>query len=316
MENKMKVPSPVVPGGETKAIGKVYVKDIAKLYQDYLQVNVTDFFKGLEYVDIMECCTTGYRFYFPFTIAGDGLFYAKVQRAMEGNNDYYRSWGYDHQFAYNAIGKDESVLDIGCGSGNFLTRIKEKTSRVYGLEFNPAAIEQCRAAGLTVYADSIEQHAGTHTGMYDVVCLFQVLEHIDHIKPFLDASLKVLRKGGKLIIGVPNNEPFVQGYHKYSTMNLPPHHMGMWNRTTFEKIQPYFGIKLKEVGYEGKGRWTLHAYYMAKYWLGIKSMINNHTFAEKLKMLCLAPLTAPISIFKKLTTGLNGAYIVVMFEKE
>jgi len=311
-----RVPSPVVPGGETKKVDEVLVTDIVGLYEQHLKIDISEFFKGLEQIDILECCITGYRFYYPYNVAGDGLFYEKVQKAMEGNNDYYRTWGYDHQFAYNAIKKGESVLDIGCGSGNFLNRIKDKTDKVFGLEFNPVAIEQCKAAGLSVYADSIQQHSDTHAGAYDVVCLFQVLEHIHEIKPFLDASLKVLKKNGRLIIGVPNNEPYVQGFHKYSTMNLPPHHMGLWNRQAFEKIQSYYKIKIKEVGYEGKGRWTLNAYYRAKYWLNIKTMIHQHTFIEKLKMLLVAPLTVPLSIFKKVTKGINGAYIVILFEKE
>jgi SAM-dependent methyltransferase len=305
----------VVPNGETKKADKIFVADIIALYQKHLKIDISEFFKGLEYIDVLECCTTGYRFYHPYHIAGDGLFYEKVQKAMEGNNDYYRAWGYDHQFAYNHIKEGESVLDIGCGSGNFLNRIKDKTSKVTGLEFNPKAIEQCKAAGLAVYADSIEQHSETHADTYDTVCLFQVLEHINDIKSFLDASLKVLKKHGRLIIGVPNNEPYMHGFNKYSTMNLPPHHMGLWNRAAFEKIAPYYHISIKEVGYEAKGRWMLHAYFRAKYWLNIKTMIHQHTFTEKLKMLLLAPITVPLSLFKKTFKGINGTYIVVIFEK-
>jgi len=310
-----RVSSPVVPGGATKKVAEILVGDIAGLYQQHLKIDTSEFFKGLEHIDIMECCTTGYRFYYPYNIAGDGLFYEKVQKAMEGNNNYYRTWGYDHQFAYNAIQEGESVLDIGCGSGNFLNRIRDKTDKVFGLEFNPVAIEQCKASGLAVYGDSIQQHSETHTGAYDVVCLFQVLEHIHEIKLFLDASLKVLRKNGRLIIGVPNNEPYMHEFHMYSAMNLPPHHMGLWNRQAFEKIQPHYNIKIKEVEYGGSGQWSSNAYYRAKYWLNIKTMVNQHTFLEKIKLLSLAPITVPLSIFKRATKGINSGFIVVIFEK-
>lgn len=310
-----KIPSPVAPPGETKKVDEIAVADIVKLYQKQLKINISKFFRDLDTIDILECCSTGYRFYYPYYVAGDGSFYENVQKAMQGNDDYYRMWGYDHQFAYNAVREGERVLDIGCGSGNFLKRIKDKTENVSGLEFNPVAIEQCKAAGLAVYPDSIQQHSETHAGVYDVVCLFQVLEHVYDIKTFLDSSLKVLRKNGRLIIGVPNNEPYLQGFHKYSTMNLPPHHMGLWNRKSFENLQTHYSIKIKEVGYEAKGRWMVYAYFKAKYWLNIKTMINQHTFFEKVKMLTLAPVTVPLSIFKKVTKGINGAYIVVVFEK-
>ncbi len=313
---KNTITSPVVQDGKTRKVDEIRASDIKTLYQKHLDIDISDSFHGVENISILECCTTGYRFFYPYNVAGDGLFYEKVQIAMQGNNEYYREWGYDHAFAYKMIQKDDHVLDIGCGTGNFLKKIKDKTSNVSGLELNKLAVEQCRADGLTVYPDLIDQHAQTHQNKYDVVCLFQVLEHIHDIRSFMESSLAVLKKNGKLIIGVPNNEPYMQGYHKYSTMNLPPHHMGLWNRKAFENIQPVFNIKLTEVGYEAEGRWTLNAYYRAKYMLNIKSFIHQHTILEKLGMVALSPLTIPLSLFQKATRGINGAYIVVVFEKK
>ena len=198
------------------------------MYQKRFRVDVSKYFKGLTKIEVAECSETGYRFYYPFEIAGDGPFYEELQKAMSGDDSYYRPWGYDHQFAFEKINKDERVLDIGCGSGNFLKKIREKTDKVYGLEFNNKAIEDCKKEGLTVFAETIEQHAERHAGFYDVVCAFQVLEHIHKINEFITAAVKVLRKGGSLIIGVPNNEPYFQRFNKYSTLNLPPHHMGLW----------------------------------------------------------------------------------------
>lgn len=307
--------SPVTGKPGVKKTDAISVEDICRLYQKQLGTDVSRSFNGLAEVDILECSATGYRFYYPYEIAGDGAFYEELQRIMDQNEMYYRPWGYDHEFAYHLIRPGEKVLDIGCGSGNFLKRICEITPAVSGLEFNNAAIEKCRAQGFDVYPDTIAKHAEDRTAYYDVVCLFQVLEHIHDIKAFLDDSLKALRKGGRLIIGVPNNEPYFAGYNKYSTLNLPPHHMGLWNKQAFEALQAVFPVKLQQWAYEQKGRWTLDAYFRAKLWLNIKSFLHQHTLAEKIKMLLLSPFSVALSLYKKMTRGINGGYIVVVFEK-
>ena len=307
--------SPVTQKADTKIVDSIAVIDIINLYQKRFRVDVSKYFKGLSKVEVAECSATGYRFYYPFEIAGNGTFYEELQKAMAGDDSYYRPWGYDHEYAREKINKDEHVLDIGCGSGNFLKKIREKTDKVYGLEFNNKAIEDCKKEGLTVFAETIEHHSERYAGFYDVVCAFQVLEHVYKINEFITATVKVLRKGGRLIIGVPNNEPYFQRFNKYSTLNLPPHHMGLWNRKAFEKIQEQFHIKLKEVNYVGKDKWLVDAYFRAKYWFNIKSIIHQHTLGEKIKMLLAAPVTVPLSLLKKLTSGINGGYIVVLFEK-
>ena len=82
-----------------------------------------------------------------------------------------------------------------------------------------------------------------------------------------------------------------------------------------KKYEEQFHIKLKEVNYEAKGRWLVDTYFRAKYWFNIKSIVHQHSLGEKIKMLLAAPVTAPLSLLKKLTSGINGGYIIVLFEK-
>jgi 2-polyprenyl-3-methyl-5-hydroxy-6-metoxy-1,4-benzoquinol methylase len=310
------VKSPVTGEHGVKLFDTIAVKDIESLYLETTQTPVRRHFDSLNEIKVLECEKTGYRFYYPYEIAGDAEFYEQLQMVMDKREMYYRPWGYDHQYAYDHIKPGTIVLDVGCGSGNFLKRIKEKTNSVVGLEFNNAAIEKCKQQGFEVYPDTIQKHADDRPGYYDVVCLFQVLEHIADIKPFLEACLKTLKKGGKLIIGVPSNEPYLQGYNKYSTLNLPPHHMGLWNAVAFESIQALFNIKLVGKQYESKGRLMLDAYFRVKYWLNIKSTIHRHSLGEKIKMFFLAPFSVVVSCYKKITKGINGRDIVVEFEKQ
>ena len=186
--------SPVLPSSKTKAIEKINPGDIIHLYKKIKCVDVSRFFNGYNKIEVRECESTGYRFYYPFSAAGDSKFY----ESMHISGDYYRPWSYDHQLAYDTVEKDDVVLEIGCGSGMLLEKVKEKTQSVSGLEFHQTAVDECKKKGLDVINESIEEHAGKRKEYYDVVCIIQVLEHVTDVHSFLSSAVRVLKKGGKL----------------------------------------------------------------------------------------------------------------------
>ena len=308
-----KPPSPLTGVNNTDLSGNFDTNDIIGLYQEQLNMDVTPFFNGLDHLAVYQCKQTGYRFYHPQKIAGDGDFYNELHQRL--GDDYYHNWKFENQVAYDVIEPHHRVLDIGCGVGKFLNKAKEKAAEVTGLELNEDAVALCRNNGLNVINEMIADHAQYKSDYYDVVCMFQVLEHIYDVKNFLENSIKVLKPGGKLVIGVPNNEPYFQGYDKYCTLNLPPHHMGLWNAAVFEKAAPVFNIKMQKVVYDVKGSIIIYAYLKAKYMANIKTTPGKHSVSEKLKMMLWGFITLPAAIIKKITGGINGSHIAVVFEK-
>ena len=305
--------SPITGSNDTELIDIFFSRDIIKLYHDQLGIDVSRFFSEMESFFLYQCKQTGYRFYHPKGIEGDGLFYATLQQSL--GDKYYHDWKFEYELAFSMLKPEDKVLDIGCGIGKFLDRAKDKVKEVAGLELNEKAISICKANGLTVYNELIGEHEKYRHEYYDVVCLFQVLEHIYDVREFLEHALKVLKKGGKLVIGVPNNEPYFLGYDKYCTLNLPPHHMGLWNKQVFERIAPLFKTRILDAVYDIKGSVRTEGYLRAKYMARIKSPGGKHTKTEKLEMLAFGLITLPKAIFKKLTRGINGSHIAVIFEK-
>jgi 2-polyprenyl-3-methyl-5-hydroxy-6-metoxy-1,4-benzoquinol methylase len=306
--------SPITVTNDTILTDTYERSDIIKLYKDRFNMDVAPFFTGGDTFYLYQCRQTGYRFYYPAGMDGDGNFYAILQQRL--GDEYYHDWKFENQLALDHINTEDRVLDIGCGIGKFLDRAKDKAKEVTGLELNEKAVAVCREKGLSVFNEMIGDHAIKKPAYYDMVCMFQVLEHIYDVKGFLDDALKVLKPGGKLVIGVPNNEPYFQGYDKYCTLNLPPHHMGLWNRQVFENTAPLFNLKIQEVAYDMKGRTLIYAYLKAKYLAKVKSEGGKHTLAEKIKMLLWAPITVPSAIIKKITRGINGSHFAVVFEKQ
>ncbi|MEI7472769.1 MAG: class I SAM-dependent methyltransferase [Chitinophagaceae bacterium] len=304
--------SPVTHSGTTFLTDTFQSQDVIQLYREQFGIEVAHFFPTKTF-SIYQCSQTGYRFYYPAGMDGDGAFYATLQEKF--GDAYYHDWKFENQLAFDHIKKGDKVLDIGCGVGKFLVKAAEKAGEVCGLELNQKAVELCRNKGLNVENEMIADHAAKREGYYDVVCMFQVLEHIYDIKSFLQDSLKVLRKGGKIVIGVPNSEPYFKSYDKYCTLNLPPHHMGLWNKAVFEQLALLFNLKMQEVVYDEKGAIKGEAYLHAKYIGKIKSPAGLHSSADKIKMVLLGLITVPLAIIKKMTTGINGSHIAVLFEK-
>ena len=65
-------------------------------------------------------------------------------------------------------------------------------------------------------------------------------------KKFIETSLKLLRKGGKLILSVPNHDSFM-GLDDENFLDMPPHHMGLWNEKSLVAIQKFFPIVVSKI---------------------------------------------------------------------
>lgn len=311
--------SPLTGTKQVKSVDTINSKDIIYLYKAQIGLDVSNYFIDTSEVTICECIKTGYKFYYPQRLMGDGKFYEDLQRTGEKKakfEDYYRKNSFDHQFAAAIIGTNDKVLEIGSGSGGFLESLVDKTDEIIGLELNPYAISVCKERGLSVFNELIESHASHKAEYYDVVCSFQVLEHVYDVRNFIEYSVKALKPGGKLIISVPNNEPYFLRYNKYETLNLPPHHMGLWNKAVFEKLQDQFPLVLKDVIYSEPCNWKADAYFRAKKWIGSKSLIKEHSLFEKIKLFAVLPFSLFFTLSDLMTKKIGKGQICVLFQKK
>ena len=97
-----------------------------------------------------------------------------------------------------------SVLEIGCGSGVLREQFESATRwRIDGTDLCLAALQAAKPGrGRTLFYNVLEEREG-FIGAYDVVILFDVLEHIDDTKRFLSSALRHLKPGGHLLVNVP-----------------------------------------------------------------------------------------------------------------
>lgn len=103
------------------------------------------------------------------------------------------------------IGKGKQVIDLGCGGGFIMEKIKASGNKVTGVEISENAIKKARQKGFKVFNLSLEgDWAKRINEKFDVAFAGEIIEHIFDTDKFLQNIRKVLKKNGSLIITTPN----------------------------------------------------------------------------------------------------------------
>jgi len=99
------------------------------------------------------------------------------------------------------------LVEIGCGRGEYLALLQEAGAEVTGLEHSAASVAVCRQGGLNVVEGYVETEDYRIPGApFDGFCIFNFLEHIPEINPFLAGISHNLVPGGIGLVEVPNFE--------------------------------------------------------------------------------------------------------------
>lgn len=268
--------SPLVNGARVVLEKQLSALELARQYQEKFQLDIGYLFKETTVINLFRCTETGYRFYYPFHVSGDDVFY----RHFGMYDWYYLSWKWEHEESLKYILPEDHVLEVGAANGNFLDGLKQRgIHRAVGLELNYNAAEEGGKRGLTIYTESVTDHAVTHSNQYDVVCSFQVLEHIPQVKEVIEAMVSCLKPGGKLIISVPNNDGYIKDNPLPSKiLNMPPHHMGLWNEESLRNLSKVFPLEYVKACIE-----PLQPIHMDTYqYTRVKGLLLNSEFLTKI----------------------------------
>ncbi len=97
------------------------------------------------------------------------------------------------------------MLDIGCGDGNFVHHMAHHGWDATGIDFSPSAIECARRIpnGGRFRLGTLDDF-DCPPGRMDLITLWQVLEHIGEPRPLLRRCHDLLKRGGVLVVAVPN----------------------------------------------------------------------------------------------------------------
>ena len=139
------------------------------------------------------------------------------------------------------------LLDIGCGSGEFLYQMKSYGWNVYGVEISQASANIGNKRGLNISCGELGG-ADFSDNFFDVVVLNQTLEHVYSPSSYLKEIHRILKPEGTLIIAVPNigcmeSKMFKENWHLLDV----PTHLYFFNTTSLRRYLEKYGFAVEEV---------------------------------------------------------------------
>jgi SAM-dependent methyltransferase len=173
--------------------------------------------------------------------------------------------------------KNLKGLDVGCGTGVLRAQLEAVTAwEVDATDLDYHALQHAQPGrGRILYYDILAAKAELRAH-YDVVILFDVLEHIAATQPFIAALLHHLKPGGHLIVNVPAL-PWL-----YSRYDEVQGHVRRYNQTTLAQEFQSFPLQIKDTRYWGLANVPLIG--ARKLWLAMaRAQSNEEIFQQGFK---------------------------------
>ena len=141
----------------------------------------------------------------------------------------------------NSKGK---LLDIGCGTGDFLVEAKNQGWSVLGFEPNSDAKQLATNKGVSFIEDIFALPENT----FDAVTMWHVLEHVPNLTEYIANLKRIVKPNGTIIIAVPNYKSYDASYYnRFWAAYDVPRHLWHFSKISIKRLFSDVDMELKKV---------------------------------------------------------------------
>ena len=141
--------------------------------------------------------------------------------------------------------EEKKILEIGAGTGDFLTSCQKHGWKCYGVEPSDQAREVAKDYNQLKLFSSIEEIGEKN---FSVITLWHVLEHIPNLNETITKLNKLLTPSGTLIIAVPNYNSFDAKHYKQFWAGYDvPRHLYHFNKDSLKILLSSNGFELRTI---------------------------------------------------------------------
>lgn len=153
----------------------------------------------------------------------------------------------DHTVMYSKAMPGGRLMDVGCGSGELIERLKNLGWQVEGVDFDATAVRTARRRDLKVHLGTLEDQSYPEAS-FDAVTMSHVIEHVHDPSALLRECHRILKPGGCLVMVTPNISSM--GHKRFGThwRGLePPRHLHIFTPLSLRHLAEEAGFEHSSV---------------------------------------------------------------------
>ncbi|MDQ7782632.1 MAG: class I SAM-dependent methyltransferase [Desulfomonilaceae bacterium] len=138
------------------------------------------------------------------------------------------------------------VMEVGCGTGILIKQLEQVTQwRIDGVDLNLSVLQKAvTGRGRKLFYD-IRQECKEYLETYDIVLLFDIIEHIPDDAGLVLSAVRHLKPGGLLMINVPALSLFLGAYDKATG------HLRRYDKVSLNRVLDGVPLMVRDIRYWG-----------------------------------------------------------------
>lgn len=141
------------------------------------------------------------------------------------------------------------ILDLGCGTGEFLSELEKRGCEVWGVDFDHNAILMAKKYFNleNIYAASFKDFfKNNNLSQFDIITTFEVMQYLDDPFEFVKNIQKILKPTGKIILSIPSRQRMMAESDRW---DLPPYCLTRWNSKSISNLFLKINFKISYICY-------------------------------------------------------------------